>query len=102
MSLLDLDENIKLPPQLIITNFIHEFLKTDKKIIPGFDINEIEDDNVLYVRDNWNDYNFIYLRKAQKNQLPSSIYKPIMMNKEPVTFKMIKEYYGFTIRHEVQ
>lgn len=97
MGLLDLDENIKLSPKLIIETFIHDFLKTDKKIIPGFDylyINSIEDDDVLYVRDNWNDYNFIYVYTAKKYQLPSSIYKPIRMNKKPVTFKMIKEYYG--------
>ena len=97
MSLLDLDENIKLSSQLIITNFIHEFLKTDKRIIPGHDclyFDAIEDDDILHIRDNWNKYNFIYVYKAKKYQLPSAIYKPIRMNGKPATFKMIKEYYG--------
>ena len=97
MGLLDLDENIKLSPKLIIETFIHDFLKTDKKIIPGFDylyINSIEDDDILHIRDNWNKYNFIYVYKAKKYQLPSAIYKPIRMNGKLVTFKMIKEYYG--------
>lgn len=99
MGLLDLnnENGIEFSPKLIIETFIHEFLKTDKKIIPGFDylyIDSIENDDVLYVRDNWNDYNFIYVYTAKKYQLPSSIYKPIRMKGKPVTFKMIKEYYG--------
>ena len=99
-SLLDLDENIKLSPKLIIETFIRDFLKTDKKIIPGFDylyIDSIEDDDVLYVRDNWNDYNFIYVYTTKNCRLPSSICKPIRMKGKPVTFKMIKEYYGITL-----
>ena len=95
MGLLDLNENIKLSSQLIITNFIHEFLKTDKKIILGFDINGgIEDDDILCVRNNWNDYNFIYLYKCKRYYSRPSIYKPIRIKGKPVTFKMIKEYYG--------
>ena len=94
MGLLDLNENIKLSPNLIIETFIHDFLKTDKTIVSGFDIDEMEDDDILHIRYNWNDYNFIYVYKAKKYQFPSIIYKPIRMNKEPVTFKMIKEYYG--------
>ena len=101
MGLLDLNNEtcVKISPKLIIITFIQDFLKTDKKIISCLDypsIDAIEDDDILHVRKNWDDYKFIYLY-ASKRVIADHYYsrtQPIMINGEPVTFKMIKEYYG--------
>lgn len=80
----------------MVTNFIQELFHTDKKVINNYGSNPSDQDYLLTRRD-WEKYHHIYLYKTNDIlRFTRDICEHIMYNGVPLTFKMIKRYYGVT------
>jgi hypothetical protein len=78
----------------MVTNFIQELFHTDKRVINNYGSNPSDRDYLL-TRKNWKNYHNIYLYKTNNIlQHTDGICEHITYNGVPLTFKMIKRYYG--------
>lgn len=77
----------------MVTNFIQELFHTDKKVINNYGSNP-SDQDYLRTRRGWENYQHIYLYKTNSILQFNDICEHIMYNGVPLTFKMIKRYYG--------
>lgn len=105
MSILDDDlinecDNPVMNLDNMVANFIQELFHTDKRVINNYGSNPSDQDYLLTRRD-WENYHHIYLYKTNDILddilgFSRDICKHIMYNDVPLTFKMIKRYYGVT------
>ena len=81
----------------MVTNFIQELFHTDKRVINNYGSNPSDQDYLL-TRSDWENYYHIYLYKTNDilRFTRDDICEHIMYNGVPLTFKMIKRYYGIT------
>lgn len=81
----------------MVTDFIQELFHTDKKVINNYGSNPSDRDYLL-TRKCWENYYHIYLYKTNDilRFTRDDICEHIMYNGAPLTFKMIKRYYGIT------
>ena len=81
----------------MVTNFIQELFHTDKRVINNYGSNPSDQDYLL-TRRCWENYHHIYLYKTNDilRLTRDDICEHIMYNDVPLTFKMIKRYYGVT------
>ena len=78
----------------MVTNFIQELFHTDKKVINNYGSNPSDLDYLL-TRKCWENYHHIYLYKTNNIRFTrDDICEYIIYNDAPLTFKMIKQYYG--------